>query len=71
VHVCKETIQDYKKKYFQNPDFLIFENFLRKNDLNFSLFHQNLIKTIFLQQFKKNLVKKGLNQQKMARDIDF
>jgi hypothetical protein len=30
-----------------------------------------LIKTIFFQKIKKNLVKKGLNQQKMARDIDF
>jgi hypothetical protein len=30
---------------------------------NFSLFHQNLIKPI--------LVRKGWNQQKMARDIDF
>jgi hypothetical protein len=25
----------------------------------------------FFQKFKKNLVEKGLNQQKMARDIDF
>jgi hypothetical protein len=26
---------------------------------------------INFQKFKKNLVRKGLNQQKMARDIDF
>jgi hypothetical protein len=25
----------------------------------------------FVQKFKKNLVRKGLNQQKMTRDIDF
>jgi hypothetical protein len=34
------------------------------------LFHQNLIKTIF-SKIQKDLIKKDLNQQKMARDIDF
>jgi hypothetical protein len=42
-----------------------------EQNLNFSLFHPNLIKTIFFQKFKKNLVRNGLNQQKMARKIDF
>jgi hypothetical protein len=39
-----------------------------EQNFNFSLSHQNLIKTIFSNIF---LVRKGLNQQKMARDIDF
>jgi hypothetical protein len=39
---------------------------------NFSLFYQNLIKTIFFKISKrKRKIKKCLNQQKMVRDIDF
>jgi hypothetical protein len=36
-----------------------------EQNLNFSLFYQNLIKTFF---FKKYLVKKGLNQQKSGEE---
>jgi hypothetical protein len=53
MHVCKATIQDYK--YFFSKIlsfFLIFEIFFLKNDFNFSLFHQNLMKTIFFKNSK-------------------
>jgi hypothetical protein len=77
MYVYKATIQDYKKNISKILSFfLIFENFFSENDglfeqnLNFSLFYQNLIKTIFFKNSKR-WVRKGLNQQKMARDIDF
>jgi hypothetical protein len=38
-----------------------------EQNFNFSLFYQNLIKTIFFRNSKRL----GLNQRKMARDIDF
>jgi hypothetical protein len=42
-----------------------------EQNFNFSLFHQNLSKFFFFKNSKKNLDRKGLNQQKMLRDIDF
>jgi hypothetical protein len=55
MHVCKATIQDYKKYISKILSvFLIFENFsseqwqgFYEQNLNFSLFHKYLIKTIF------------------------
>jgi hypothetical protein len=73
MHVCKATIQDYKKK----PELLILEIFFLKNGwvfwvkLQFFVFLPKFDQKNIFQKFKKNLVKKGLNQQKMARDIDF
>jgi hypothetical protein len=42
-----------------------------EQNFNFSLFYHKLIKTMFFKNSKKNLVGKSLNQQKIARDIDF
>jgi hypothetical protein len=56
-HVCKATNISKMAGFFE-------QNF------NFSLFYQKFIKTKF-KNSKKNLVRKGLNQQKMVRDIDF
>jgi hypothetical protein len=78
MHVCKATIQDYKKIYFKNPELLpdFWEFFFLKNGrvfwakLQFFVVPPKFGQNNFFQKFKKNLVKKGLNQQKMSRNID-
>jgi hypothetical protein len=79
MHVCQATIQDNKTVGFGVLEFLhdFCDFFFLKNDTVFWAKTQlfvvlpKLDQNNIFQKFKKNFVKEGLNQQKMARDVDF
>jgi hypothetical protein len=78
MHVCQATIQDYKSAGFGILEFFpdFWEKILKNGTVFWAKTQLFVVlpkfdqKNIF-QKFKKNLVKKDLNQQKMARDVDF
>jgi hypothetical protein len=78
MYVCRATIKITKKHISKILSFfLIFGNFFSKKwqgfftKLQFFVVTSKFDQNNFFQKFKKNLVSKGLNQQKIARDIDF
>jgi hypothetical protein len=78
MHVCKATIQDYEKNILKILSyFLIFGIFFSPK--NGTVFWAKVELFVVLpkfdqinifQKFKRNLVKEGLNQEKMAGDLE-
>jgi hypothetical protein len=77
MHYCKATIQDYKSEFIYLiffPDFWDFVisikmgRFFEQNS-NFSLFYQNLTKTIFFKNLKTNWLKKVWTNRKWLKTL--
>jgi hypothetical protein len=77
MHVCRATIEDYKKESKFQSVFLILEKKILKNGTVFRAKVELFLvlpkfdwKKIF-QKFQKKMVQEGLNHYKMLKEIDF